>query len=222
MTLQQILDHFKTQQNPARIKTNQRLNIEMVNDGVPMSQVRPIAKKLGKNHELGLELWNSDHYEAMILGSMILDPKDIDINEANQLIKKAIHPLLVDELSLGALRKISNRKELFKLWNEDSNPLIRRASWDLVVGLILDDQYTEPEVKHLLDLIEDRLVDSVEDEKWAMNRSLAEIGIKYEGFRPQVLELAERLGVYREMKVAKGCTSAYAPEWIAAILRRKK
>ena len=222
MKLKQIIEQLKTMENPARKKTNQRLNIEMDNFGVPMTKLRPMAKTLGINHELGLELWESNQYEAMILGSMILDAKEIGIHQANQLIQKASHSSLVDELSLGVLRKSLDQQRLFELWNEDENPLIRRAAWDIAIGLILDDKYSNEQIDYLLRIIESRLVDAVEDEKWAMNRTLAEIGIHYPDYRPQVLALAEKLGVYRDMKVAKGCTSAYAPEWINAVVKRKQ
>ena len=49
-----------------------------------------------------------------------------------------------------------------------------------------------------------------------MNHALCEIGIRYPQFTERCITLGETLGVYRDLKVSKGCTSAYAPNWIAA------
>ena len=57
--------------------------------------------------------------------------------------------------------------------------------------------------------------------KYAMNRAMVEIGINYPSLTQRILTNSERLGVYKEVMVAKGCTSPYAPDWIHAVLRRK-
>lgn len=36
------------------------------------------------------------------------------------------------------------------------------------------------------------------------------------------LALGEKLGVYKDVKVSKGCTSPYALDWIAAGIRKRK
>jgi len=55
-----------------------------------------------------------------------------------------------------------------------------------------------------------------------MNHALCEIGIRYPQFTERCITLGETLGVYRDLKVSKGCTSAYAPNWIAAGKKKRK
>ncbi|HEY8444950.1 MAG TPA: hypothetical protein VIK94_02350 [Bacilli bacterium] len=50
-----------------------------------------------------------------------------------------------------------------------------------------------------------------------MNRCLCEIGIAYDEYTSSCIAIGEALGVYRDLKVAKGCTSSYAPIWITVI-----
>ncbi|MDQ7093532.1 hypothetical protein REC12_08020 [Desulfosporosinus sp. PR] len=47
------------------------------------------------------------------------------------------------------------------------------------------------------------------------------IGIHYPQFTERCITLGETLGVYRDWKVAKGCTSAYSPNRIAAGIKKK-
>jgi len=53
-----------------------------------------------------------------------------------------------------------------------------------------------------------------------MNHYLVEIGVRFPELRPRSIAIAERLGRLDNRPVPKGCTSSYAPEWIAAVLKR--
>ena len=46
--------------------------------GVPKPKLREIAKRIGKNHELAVELWESGIHEARILASIIARPEKVD------------------------------------------------------------------------------------------------------------------------------------------------
>jgi hypothetical protein len=56
----------------------------------------------------------------------------------------------------------------------------------------------------------------------AMNICLVEIGTRQPAYTKKCMALGERLGRFDPRPVPKGCTSPYAPEWIAAVLKRKK
>ncbi len=43
--------------------------------GVPVPDLRRIAKRVGKDHDLAISLWAMDVHEAKILASMVDDPK---------------------------------------------------------------------------------------------------------------------------------------------------
>jgi 3-methyladenine DNA glycosylase AlkD len=45
--------------------------------GVPMGTLLTLAKRLGKDHELSLALWDSGWYEARLLASLVGDPERV-------------------------------------------------------------------------------------------------------------------------------------------------
>jgi 3-methyladenine DNA glycosylase AlkD len=57
--------------------------------------------------------------------------------------------------------------------------------------------------------------------QWTMNSCLAQIGIHFPAHRKRALAIGEKLGVYRDFPVSKGCTSPFAPVWIHAMVKRK-
>lgn len=221
MNKTELLIHLKTFENPSRQKTNKKLGVEMDQYGVPMTNLRALAKQLKTQHTLGLELWNTPLFEAMILGVMLIDPKQVTQEQAQSLLEKAENVVLVDELSFKLFRKIEHQQQLFEHLRTSNHPLFLRAGWNVAVGLVLDDSFNPQQLEKLLVIIEKELVDAHPDVQWAMNRCLAEIGIKYETYRQQVLDIGLQLGVYKDQKVPKGCTSAYVVDWITAVVTKK-
>jgi len=57
--------------------------------------------------------------------------------------------------------------------------------------------------------------------QWTMNTTLAQIGIQFPEHRERALAIGEKLGVYRDYPVSKGCTSPFAPIWINEMVRRQ-
>jgi len=50
---------------------------------------------------------------------------------------------------------------------------------------------------------------------------LAQIGINFPKHRKKAIDIGEKLGIYREYPVPKGCTSPFAPIWINEMVRRQ-
>ena len=54
-----------------------------------------------------------------------------------------------------------------------------------------------------------------------MNVALAGVGIHIPTRRTQAIAIGEKLGIYRDCPVSKGCTSPFAPIWINAMVSRQ-
>jgi len=50
---------------------------------------------------------------------------------------------------------------------------------------------------------------------------LAEIGIHFPEHQQRAIAIGEKLGVYRDYHVSKGCTSPFAPIWINEMVKRQ-
>lgn len=116
------------------------------------------------------------------------------------------------------LVNINDVAKLLDLCSKNRDLKLRRAYWALMVAN--KSQY-EADFPEILEYISENLALSQEPETWMMNRMLCEIGFGYSNYTEKCLEIGERCGVYKTMKVSKGCTSAYAPDWIHAVVGRK-
>jgi 3-methyladenine DNA glycosylase AlkD len=107
-------------------------------------------------------------------------------------------------------------------WSASDEDNLGRAGWDLIVHRVSGGKLTDAQLEALLARIEAELQKATPGKQWAVNHALCEIGIRYPQFTERCIALGETLGVYRDTKVSKGCTSAYAPSWIAAGVRRRQ
>jgi 3-methyladenine DNA glycosylase AlkD len=96
----------------------------------------------------------------------------------------------------------------------------RARKWSLTAGRIA----RSPEgldVPALLDRIESEMGNADPAAQWTMNACLSGIGIHFPKLRKRALAIGEKLGVYRDYPVSKGCTSPFAPIWINEMVRRQ-
>jgi 3-methyladenine DNA glycosylase AlkD len=95
-----------------------------------------------------------------------------------------------------------------------------RAGWQLTAGRVAK----RPEgldLEALLDRVEKEMGAAAPEVRWTMNMCLAEIGIHNPKLRKRAIAIGEKLGIYRDYPVSKGCTSPFAPIWINEMVRRQ-
>jgi 3-methyladenine DNA glycosylase AlkD len=100
--------------------------------------------------------------------------------------------------------------------------LVGRAGWTLLIARILRRETDGLDFDTILKEIEAEILSAPIRKQEAMNRCLVEIGCHIPEFTQKCVDLGERLGRFDKRPAPKGCTSPYAPEWIAAVLKRKK
>ena len=56
--------------------------------GIGLTVLRKLAKKIGRNHKLALQLWTSDFYDAKIISLLIDDPKKISREQVEEQVEE--------------------------------------------------------------------------------------------------------------------------------------
>jgi 3-methyladenine DNA glycosylase AlkD len=57
--------------------------------------------------------------------------------------------------------------------------------------------------------------------QWAMNHTLAQIGIEHSDHRTRAIDIGERLEVLKDYPTPPNCTSPFAPIWINEMVGRR-
>ncbi len=222
MDIQKVMEQLAAWGNEARKKHMKKNGAGENLFGVPMGNLRKLAETLGRDHALALSLWETGNADARMLSAMILDPAKLERDRAERMIREAGTIDLLDELVFDAVAEAPYAAELREAWLTSPDDLEGRVGWTLVISGIQSKQFKTEALAHYVDLAEQSLVDAPPLTQWAMNRAMCETAIRYEAFTGRGIEIGERLGVYKGQKVPKGCTSAYAPDWIAAGIRLRR
>ena len=213
-TYETVMDQLSALSDGKRIAFNRKHGVTGEQFGILLGPLRALAKQIKRDHALAVKLWNSKNYDAMILGAMLLDPNAITEEDFDALLAEAYLPALVDELTFGVLGESKLAAGFMNTWRMSDEDLRGRAGWNLAINFVEQHALAENVLALLMSEVESKLVSAPPNKQWAMNRCLCTIGILNDDWTELCLAVGEKLGVYRDMKVSKGCTSAYAPEWI--------
>lgn len=189
--------------------------------GVNLGKLRALAKRLKTQQELARGLWQTDDTAARLLAILICRPKVFERDELDAMLREARTPKVHDWLVNYVVKKNPHSEELRLAWSADPDPVVASAGWALTTERVAK----KPEgldLAGLLDVIEAEMKDAPDRLQWAMNHCLAQIGIEHAEHRTRALDIGERLEVLKDYPTSPGCTSPFAPVWIAEMVRRQQ
>jgi len=188
--------------------------------GVRLGDIRKLAKSIKTNHELALALWETGNIDARFLAILLIKHKSISAVEMDQMVRSVAFVRVADWLNAYVVKKHPDKESLRQQWMGTDDPMAARAGWDLTAERVVK----SPEgldLSGLLDRIESEMGDAASEVQWTMNFVLGEIGINLPEHRERALAIGEKLGIYRDYPVSKGCTSPFAPIWIKEMVKRQ-
>ena len=188
--------------------------------GVRLGDIRKVAAEIKNDDELATALWETENIDARLLAILLFKPKNLSRSEIDRMVRSANFAQLADWLNNYVVGKHPDKEALRQMWMEDADPWAARAGWGLTSGRISKDA-DGLDLSALLDRIEAEMATAAPEVQWTMNFCLAGIGINFPQHRARALEIGERLGIYRDYPVPKGCTSPFAPIWINEMVRRQ-
>ncbi|HEL1624406.1 TPA: DNA alkylation repair protein [Streptococcus suis] len=218
-----ILTQLEAASHAGTLKRYEKIGETKPYYGVPMGAISGIAKAFKNRLDLFVPLWQTGILEAQYLAIQIVKTKP------NQLAHADLETCLNEEVSVNVLDKLasiilSKRKD-GRVWEEDllakDQAIFQRLGWFLSAKYFAGRTASNKEIEETLDHIHQHLQTADSLIQWTMNQCLVEIAVAYPDYLEQGLAIGQELAVYADMKVPKGCTSAYAPDWIEALLRRK-
>jgi 3-methyladenine DNA glycosylase AlkD len=221
MTVKDVLSQLKSLSNEKMIALNTKHGATNNQFGVKLGDIRNLANKIKVHHELALELWKTKNIDARLLACLIVKPKALSAKELNDMVKSIDFVQVADWFNAYIIKDHPEKESLREDWLNSDNKWAARAGWSLTAGKIVRDSKGLNPIK-ILDRIEAEMAFAKPEVQWTMNNALAQIGITFPEHRKRAIEIGEKLGIYRDYPVSKGCTSPFAPIWINEMVRRQK
>lgn len=221
MTVKEILSQLKSLSNEKMMAHNAKTGATKNNQfGVKMGDIRALANKIKTNHDLALELWKTKNIEARLLAILIIKPTLLSAKELDDMVRSIDFAQVADWFNAYILKEHPEKEQLRKEWLNADNKWAARSGWSLTAGKIAKGA-EGIDLEKLLDRIEKEMPKAAPEVQWTMNTALAYIGIYYPDHRKRALEIGNKLGIYKDYPVSKGCTSPFAPIWINEMINRQ-
>ena len=169
---------------------------------------------------MAIALWDTGNIDAQLLAILLIKPNNLSRDEMDRMVRSVNFAQVADWLNSYVVKNHPDKEALRQAWMEDDDPWAARAGWSLTSERIAKSP-DGLDLPALLDRIESEMGNAAPEVQWTMNFCLAGIGIHFPKHRKRAIAIGEKLGVYRDYPVSKGCTSPFAPIWINEMVRRQ-
>jgi len=180
--------------------------------GIKVTDLRILARRIEKDHDLALQLWETGIHEARLLATMIDDPSAVTDTQMENWAADFNSWDVVDQACNNLFRRTPFAHTKAADWAARDEEFVKRAGFALMAVLAVHDRSSEDTVFHkYLDLVEGESSDERNFVKKAVNWALRQIGKR----SPELWEKAMgTIGKIADLDT-KGA------RWIAADARRE-
>lgn len=193
MKIQEIIKALKSNSSQINKEGMSRFGINTSKAfGLPIPYLRGLAKKIGKNHTLALELWKTGFHEARILASFIDDPVQVTEKQMDSWVRDFDSWDLCDQCCGGLFTKteIAYRKAV--QWSKSKEEFVKRAGYAMMAYLAVHDKKAKDSVFiKFLPHIQRASNDDRNFVKKAVNWALRQIGKRNASLRKAAIKTAK-------------------------------
>ena len=195
MTSLEIIKELKKHYNQKNVDGMARFGIVSANAfGISAPVIKSFAKKIGKNHELALELWKTGYYDARVIAFLIDDPKLVTKSQMNSWVRDFDSWAICDGTCCYLFRKTPFAFEKIFEWAERKEEFVRRTAFSLIAYLAVHDKKRDDkEFLQFLLLIKKYSIDERNFVKKAVNWALRQIGKRSKFLNKEALKLAKEI-----------------------------
>jgi 3-methyladenine DNA glycosylase AlkD len=203
-----IIAELRSIASPANVAGMARYGISSKNTlGVSVPSLRAAAKRIGTDHALALELWESGIHEARMLAGFIDDPALVTEEQLERWAKEFDSWDVCDQVCSALFDKTPFAREKAAAWSRREAEFVKRAGFVLMAALAVHDKKASDGVfKGFLPLIEREAADDRNFVKKAVNWALRQIGKRNRALNRAAIASGRRI---RKMDAASA-------RWIAA------
>jgi len=179
--------------------------------GVKVQDLKKIVKKVKKNHELSLALYDTGNSDAMYLAGLIADENKITKSELNKWANSAYWYMISEYTVAWVAAESRYALELALDWIDSDKENIASAGWATLsnyIALKADEELDIPLYSKLLDRVEKDIHQAQNRVRYTMNGFVISVGTSIEALTKKATSTAESIG---KVKVNVGTTSCKVP-----------
>ncbi|MFH1386916.1 MAG: DNA alkylation repair protein, partial [bacterium] len=137
----EIIQELKKHSSPKNIAGMARFGINPKNtQGISIPILRGMAKKIGKDHQLAAELWQTKIHEARLLAGFIDDHKLVTTKQMEKWARDFDSWDICDQVCSNLFDKTPYAYQKAKQWTKSNKEFVRRAGFVMMACLAVHDK----------------------------------------------------------------------------------
>lgn len=195
MDKEEILQTFKERYNQKNIDKMKRFGVDVSTAcGIYTYLIRDMARAIGKNTPLAIELWDCGIHEGKILASLIADPENFTEEDLERWVKQIYSWDVCDQACTNLFQKTRFFHKKLVEWTQREEEYVKRAGFVLVSKYGYADKNPDDEiVTELFSLIKKGSTDERYHIKKAVNWALRQLGKKNLKMNALAIQCAEEI-----------------------------
>jgi 3-methyladenine DNA glycosylase AlkD len=164
--------------------------------GVSVATLHQMAKRLGRDHDLALALWNSGWYEARVLAAFVDEPARLTPAQMDRWARDFDNWAICDTHCFHLFDRTPHAWKKIRQWSSRREEFVKRAAFALLAGVALHDKNASDEpFLASLRLAERAALDPRNFVRKGVSWALRTIGRRSQPLNVAVLSVARRLTV---------------------------
>ena len=194
-TVDDVMKELQSKAKPESIKGMAKFAV--VGDkrmGVSVPDMRKIAKAIGKNHPLALELWETGVPEGMIVAGMVAEPDKLTEVEMENWVVDINSWDICDQVCMNLFEKTPFAEKKIFEWSFRDEEFVKRASYALIACLAWHDkQAGDDQFINYFPLLVAGSTDERNFVKKAVNWALRNIGKRNQNLNQEAIRVARQI-----------------------------
>jgi 3-methyladenine DNA glycosylase AlkD len=178
VSVKDVLDKLQSKARPEQLKGMAKYGMTIEQRlGVSVPDMRKLAKEIGRDHKLALDLWRTGIAEARIVAGMVGDPAELAGEQMEDWVKGINSWDVCDQVCMNLFEKNQLAWKKIIDWSEREEEFVKRAAFSLIACLAWHDKKASDEkFIELLPVIIRGATDERNFVKKAVNWALRNIG----------------------------------------------
>lgn len=184
--------------------------------GVRIGDMKPIVKRIKKDYQLALDLYDTGNYDAMYLAGLIADDARMTRKDLAKWAKTAQSShcgFTVPWVAAGSPAGMEMARE-WVASNQEKLASIGWSTWCSLLALKPNEELDQKELKKLLEHIQKSIHQSPDRVRYAMNMFVISLAIYVGPLRNAAITAAKKIGTVKVDMGDTSCQVPYASEYI--------
>jgi 3-methyladenine DNA glycosylase AlkD len=190
--------------------------------GVKIGDMKKIQKRIKKDYQLALDLYDTGNYDAMYLAGLVADDPRMTRKDLDRWARKANGGALASATVPWVAAGSPHGYEIALEWIESEDENVAVAGWATLSSLVAmkdDDDLDTAGLKRLLGRVQKTIHQQPDSVRYAMNGFVIALGTYVQGLSDLAEQAAAKIG---EVSVDMGDTACKVPDAVEQIHKARE